>query len=186
MTIIKPMALALLLVAGAAQAVEVGGVRLPDEAKVDGQSLVLNGAGVRSKFFVKVYAGALYLPAKAGTTAAVLGQKGAKRILMRFIHDEVEKTRLVEAWNDGFAGNNSAAELARLRERIATFNSFFDTMRQGEEIVLDLKADGSTQVTVKGQLKGTIPGADFQAALLKIWLGDKPADSGLKKGMLGQ
>jgi hypothetical protein len=28
-------------------------------------------------------------------------------------------------------------------------------------------------------------GDDFFSALLRIWLGDKPVDSGLKKGVLG-
>jgi len=30
-----------------------------------------------------------------------------------------------------------------------------------------------------------IPGEDFNRALLRIWLGDRPADGDLKRGMLG-
>jgi len=33
--------------------------------------------------------------------------------------------------------------------------------------------------------KGRVPGEDFQRALLAVWLGDHPADTSLKKGMLG-
>jgi hypothetical protein len=32
---------------------------------------------------------------------------------------------------------------------------------------------------------GTVEGNDFNRALLKIWLGSKPADGGLKKAWLG-
>jgi hypothetical protein len=40
---------------------------------------------------------------------------------------------------------------------------------------------------VNGQPRGKpIPGDDFYRALLRIWLGDKPVDGDLKKGMLGQ
>jgi long-chain acyl-CoA synthetase len=38
---------------------------------------------------------------------------------------------------------------------------------------------------VRGEDKGTIPGEDFNRALLRIWLGELPADASLKKAMLG-
>jgi hypothetical protein len=40
---------------------------------------------------------------------------------------------------------------------------------------------------VNGQPRGKLmPGDEFYRALLRIWLGEKPADGDLKKGMLGQ
>ena len=33
--------------------------------------------------------------------------------------------------------------------------------------------------------KGVIEGYDFKKALFGIWLGDNPADEGLKEGLLG-
>lgn len=168
-------------------AVEVGGVKLPDTVQAEpAQQLILNGAGLRTKFFVKVYAGALYLPVKANSLDAVLAQPGPKRILVRFIHKEVEADKLIEAWNEGFAANQSEAELAGLKERIATFNGFFETMKAGDEVVIDLFPDGKTRVSIKSQPKGTVSGTDFQVALLKIWLGERPADASLKRAMLGQ
>jgi hypothetical protein len=52
-------------------AAEVAGVSLPDEVVLEstGEKLVLNGVGVRKKFVVKVYVGALYLPSNSGLTA---------------------------------------------------------------------------------------------------------------------
>jgi hypothetical protein len=35
-------------------------------------------------------------------------------------------------------------------------------------------------------VKGTIAGYDFKKSLFSIWLGSKPADENLKKGMLGK
>ena len=35
------------------------------------------------------------------------------------------------------------------------------------------------------QAKATIPGEAFNAALTKVWLGDKPVQADLKKAMLG-
>jgi hypothetical protein len=42
-------------------------------------------------------------------------------------------------------------------------------------------------VSVNAAARGKpIPGEDLYRALLRIWLGDKPVDGDLKKGMLGQ
>ena len=57
------------LFAAGAHAAEVGGVRLDDKASVGGKAVVLNGAGVRTKVFFKIYVGSLYLPAKATTAS---------------------------------------------------------------------------------------------------------------------
>ena len=52
-------------------------------------------------------------------------------------------------------------------------------------ILLDYLPGAGTRVTVSGDDKGTIPGEEFNRALLRIWLGDQPADASLKKAMLG-
>ncbi|MCK5377655.1 MAG: chalcone isomerase family protein [Acidobacteria bacterium] len=38
---------------------------------------------------------------------------------------------------------------------------------------------------LNGELKGTIEGDDFAAALLRVWLGAKPPTEDFKEGMLG-
>ena len=47
-----------------ANAGELAGVTMPDTATVAGSKLMLNGMGLREKFFIDVYVGGLYLPAK--------------------------------------------------------------------------------------------------------------------------
>lgn len=168
-------------------ALDVGGVQIAPVAKLDadGPTLVLNGAGVRKKLFISVYVGALYLPKKAATAPEVLAQTGQRRVLMHFVYDEVSAQKLVEAWNEGFAANHSAAELAPLRARIGQFNALFSTVKKGDVITLDYRPGDGTRVSYNLQTKGTIPGEDFNKALLNIWLGDKPVTDGLKKALLG-
>jgi hypothetical protein len=148
------------------------------------QSLQLNGIGYRSKFFIKVYIGALYTETKATTRDAVQTQTGSKRMLMHFLHDEVSSEKLVNAWNEGFVDNNSAETMAALRDRIARFNAMFPTLHAGDVVWLDYIPGKGTVVTIKGEDKGTIEGADFNRALLDIWLGEEPADDGLKDALL--
>ena len=94
--------------------------------------------------------------------------------------------KLVKTWNEGFAKNNSPATLKSLRDRIDQFNALFSTVRKGDVILINYLPDDGTQVWINGSLKGMVPGRDFNQALLKIWLGDKPADENLKKAWLGK
>ena len=103
-----------------------------------------------------------------------------------YYDDEVEAAKLVEAWNEGFEGNLDKAELARLRPRIDAFNALFTDVRRGDEVRLDYLPGKGTEVWYGDTLRGVVEGADFQAALLSIWLGDKPADKSLKAAMLGE
>jgi hypothetical protein len=164
-------------------ALTVEGVNVPESIAVADAPLVLNGAGVRKRFFIKVYVGALYLPAKQSSVEAILAEPGAKSVRMHFLYKE---DSLTGAWTDGFKGNNSEAELQALNDRLAQFNGFFRAVKAGETIFVDLLPNGDTRVSINNEPRGSITGADFQKALLKIWLGDKPADGGLKQGMLGK
>ena len=169
-----------------ASALEVAGVDVPQSVTIENKALVLNGAGIRKKFFFKIYVGALYLPVKHTTVNSILNDAGGKRIVMSFLYKEVTAEDLVNGWNDGFTGNSSAKELKALQERINQFNSLFTTVHTGDEIRLDYLPGKGTQVSLNGTLKGSVPGEDFSKALLKIWLGSKPADKGLKKAWLGK
>lgn len=176
------------LQAEGAAAKEVAGVNVPDTAVLDGsgESLVLNGAGVRKKFIVKVYVGALYLPAKTGDIDQIINGRGGRRMTMHFLYKEVETEKLVAGWNDGFAANLSPDELKAVKERLGRFNGFFQTVHSGDFYQMDFVPGTGTEVSRNGTSVGTVPGDDFYRALLKVWLGKKPADKGLKKSLLGK
>lgn len=173
-----------LLITTPAWAVEVEGVMVPESAQVDGKSLTLNGAGVRTKFFFDIYVGALYLSERATSSEQVVNAKGPKRLTMSFLYDEVSSEKLVDGWIEGFEKNQSKALMEKLKARLDQFNSMFSDAHKGDLISFDFLQDGSTVVTLKGKTAGVIDGADFQRALLEVWLGRKPADRGLKKAML--
>jgi len=169
----------------AATAVEVAGVRVDDKASVGGQELVLNGAGLRTKVFFKVYVAGLYVPAKAGSLAAVL-EKAPRRVQLTLMRD-VSAEEFVEALVDGIKANTTAAELAAVKagvDQLSAIGKALGQVREKEVVTLDF-VDGGTKVAVNGGAKGTIPGEAFNQALLKIWLGDNPVQADLKKAMLG-
>jgi len=174
-----------------ADAAEVAGVKLPDRLRVGagGPELVLNGAGLRTRFFVKVYAAGLYLEKKSTTPADVLGLKGPKRVSMHLLRNLSAK-QILDALHDGVAANSPPAELAKLKPQLDALDGVMTAMgpiKEGDVVTLDYVPGSGTVVTVNGQAKGKpIAGTALYDALLRVWLGDDPVQDDLKKALLGQ
>ena len=175
----------------AAVAAEVGGVKLDDKARIDagGPELVLNGAGIRTRFVVKVYVAGLYLAEKKAAAADAIALAGPKRVSITMLRD-VGAQQFNEALVDGFRANNTAADVERLKGALDELSAIMNALgeaKKGSVIALDFAPGTGTRVLVDGAPKGKpIAGEDFYRGLLRIWLGDKPVDADLKKGMLGQ
>lgn len=179
------LAATLTLTAATAGAATVGGVNIADTASVNGQNLVLNGAGLRKKFVIKVYTGALYLPAKQSNAAAILSADTPRRMVMHFVFD-VDKGKIAEAWVEGLEANvpNASAEV---KTAFKTLASWMGDMKDGQEIVMTYVPGAGTTVQVAGVAKGTLPGKATNDAILATWIGPKPGPGGdFKKAVLGQ
>ena len=170
-----------------AEGAEIEGVKLADKVQLGGSELALNGAGVRTRVFFKVYVGALYLQKKASATEAVLADSGPKRIAMHMLRD-LTAEQLFAALNDGLKNNHAPGDLAKLEPQVKQLEGIFSAVKaakSGDTILLDYVPGTGTRVLINGESKGVIPGEEFNRALLRIWLGDQPADAALKKAMLG-
>lgn len=180
---------AVALLPSVAPAAELEGVKLPDSVRVaeGGTDLLLNGAGLRTRFMFRVYVGALYVQKKTSAANAVLSDAGAKRVMMHMLRD-VPADQFADALEDGLKNNNPAEELVKLDAQVKQLRAVFDAVKlakKGDVILIDYLPGSGTRVTINGAVKTTIAGEDFNRALLRVWLGDKPADNDLKKGMLG-
>ena len=167
---------------------EVGGVDVPETVTLQGsgEQLVLNGAGIRKKFFVNVYAGALYLPEKNPDAQAILDDTGAASVDMHILHSEISREQIVEGWEDGLRANLDREGLETIRPRLNEFNGMFRAVRKGDVIRIAYHPGTGTEVRINGEWHGAVAGNDFFRALLKIWLGTNPVTKSLKKAMLGQ
>jgi hypothetical protein len=183
----KKLAIALSLVgaAVAAEAKTVAGVNVPDTVSVNNQTLVLNGAGIRKKLFIKVYVGGLYLAAKQSDAAAVITTDAPRRMLMHFLFG-VSKSQISEAWEEGLRDNtpNASAEVK------ANFNklvSWMEPIDKGKQLVFTYVPGSGTIVEVNGVAKGTLPGKATADAILATWIGPKPGPGDdFKKEVLGK
>lgn len=177
------------LLAAPAFAAEVAGVKVDDRIKLESEELVLNGAGLRTKAFFKVYVAGLYLAAKKTSAADVLALPGAKRVTMRMMRDLSAK-QLTDALDEGFRDNTPVAEQEPLKGRLAELTAIMNALqsaKEGDVIALDWVPGSGTRIVLNGEPKGkAITGEDFYRALLRIWLGDNPVSGSLKRALLGQ
>jgi hypothetical protein len=157
-------------------------VTLPDSITVGNQTLVLNGLGLRTKLFMKIYVGGLYLEKKSGDAPAIIQSDTTKRVVLQFIYGEVTREQMVESFSDGFKANAAGA----IKSQVDQFLGALDTMKKGEQLVATYVPGTGTTLTVRGKDKLTIAGLPFAQALFSVWLGPKPPTSDLKSGMLGK
>jgi hypothetical protein len=186
MRLIAAFAALLLLVSAPALARDLDGVHIPDSLTVVGEKapLLLNGAGYRKKFFIKVYVGALYLAQPVNQAKAVLDASTARVMRMHFLRD-VGQDQFASAWNDGIAPNHTPTVMQALRARLDQLNSLVGSVRHNDVLRIDMRPRGDTEVWLNDKLRGSISGVDFQNALLSAWVGAKPADANLKQAVLG-
>ncbi len=88
------------------QAKDLAGVTMPDKLVISGRECSLVGMGVRTRFFIKVYVGGLYMAEPARDERVVISSDQPKRLVLHFVHGKVEKDRLLTAWREGFEKNS--------------------------------------------------------------------------------
>ncbi|HVS30725.1 MAG TPA: chalcone isomerase family protein [Thermoanaerobaculia bacterium] len=168
----------------AAEAANVGGVNISDTSIVGGQDLVLNGAGLRKKLFIKVYTGALYLPAKQASPERILAADTPRQMVMHFVYD-VDKGKIAEAWEEGLEANTPNTSPA-VKQAFSTLGSWMEDMKKGERITLTYVPGAGTTIDVRGTVKGVLPEKAVADAILATWIGPKPGPGeAFKKALLG-
>lgn len=178
-----------LMLAPAAFALDLAGVKIDETAKVGNQDLKLNGAGIRYKVIFKVYTAALYLAEKKTTVPDVMAASGARRIELVMLRD-VSSEDFSRAFMAGIQNNVDKADKAKIINQLLKFGELFASipeLKKGDVLTTDWIPGVGTQIHFNGKpVSETLPDQVFYNALLKIWLGDKPADSRLKPLLLGQ
>ena len=177
------VALSFLLLSSNVWALDVAGVDVAPTVSARQKTLTLNGAGIRKKLFVKVYVGSLYTERKVTTPAQLLADPGEKLVRMNFVHKKVEKEKIIEAFAEGLANNSPG--VARSAEAKAFLSWFTADFMAGDTVDISLSPDGTVAASHNGKALGTVRSPALVQGVLLIWFGEKPADGGLKKGMLG-
>lgn len=180
---------ALPAVAAAPVPLQLAGVPYPAQVTVAGQPLVLNGAGIRYRFVVQVYTAGLYLSTPAGTAEQALAATGPKRLHIVMLR-EIDGDTLGKLFTRGMEDNSTRAQFAKAIPgtlRLAELFALKKRLVAGENFTIDWLPGRGTQILVNGTPQGEpIAEPEFYAALMRIWLGPRPADEVLKRQLLGE
>jgi len=158
----------------------------------DGLSLLGVGLRTRTVFRVKLYAIALYVAdsALAGSIAAhrgkvataafyrdLVGGDFLKEMHLRFTRG-LDRGTIQEAMRDALAQAS--------RARVDTFVSYFPEIKAGQACVLRWVPGGTLETVIAGEAKPPIADRDFAAAVFGAWLGERPIQDDIKKGLVSR
>ena len=162
----------------------LAGVTLPDTVQAGSTTLLLNGLGLRTKYMVKVYVAGLYLPQKSSDANAIIKADEPRRIVMHFVRG-VTKNQISDGFEESFSDNTPDAKKT-LRPDIDRLFAALEPVKEGDEMVFTYLPGTGTTFALNGKEKLTIAGPAFGQMLFSVWLGPKPPNASLKKGLLGQ
>jgi hypothetical protein len=162
----------------------INNISFPNTYKAGTEQLVLNGGGTRQKYWMDMYVGALYLPAKSKDEASIIAANNPMVIRMCIVSGLISSAKMIKAVDEGFeksVGNDQS----KFKWEIDQFKkAFSDPIKVGD--VFDAVYENEKLSIYKNNvLKAEIPGLSFKKAVFGIWLGANPADENLKRGMLG-
>lgn len=163
---------------------KVGGVTLPATQKFKDHTLHLNGAGVREKLWIDLYAAGLYLDQKNNNAQEILNSDKPMALKLHIVSKLITSEKMVEAVNEGFESSTNG-NTAPIRNEINEILGFFkEDIKKND--VFDLVYVPSRGVIAykNGKERGVVQGKEFKKALFGIWLSNRPADDGLKSDLL--
>jgi hypothetical protein len=165
--------------------ITIEGVSMPVTVKIGDVTTIYNGAGVREKYFMDMYVGALYLKNKSSDATSIMNSNEAMAIRLHIVSGLISSEKMISAVDEGFQ-NSTGGKTAPLDARIKQFKAAFnEKIKVGDVFELNYDPAKGVNIIKNGKSSGTISGLDFKTALFGIWLCNKPADKDLKNKMLG-
>lgn len=178
--------LAGLCLAVPSRAATLSGVTLPDSYPVAGQTLVLNGLGLRTvtMFSVRAYVAGLYLTQRSTDARAILASPATKVVLMQFLHSATKRQveaqyREGERRNCGH-GECDPADAADFERLVAASPA----AAVGDTFTYIYTPKG-VRMLYNNRPVIEIANADLSLRLLAGFIGTTPPSEDLKQHMLG-
>ena len=178
--------LAVLLMTTLGYGKEIGGINMPESLEAGKTKLLLNGAGIREKFFMDLYVAGLYLKEKSGDPKVIIEANEPMAIRLHIISSMITSKKMEKATRKGFE-NATGGNIEPIEVQIEKFISVFEDQIEENDIfdLIYLPRKG-VEVYKNSESKSVLEGIAFKNALFGIWLSDKPAQKSLKKAMLGE
>jgi len=164
----------------------VGGVAIPKKQMIGKTVLNLNGAGVREKLFMDMYACALYMRINTHNAKEIIEGDDHAAIKIHILSSLITSKKMTDAVEEGFK-NSVGKKTKAIRKEIDEFKVVFskEEIKEGDVYDIIYVPERGTVIFKNGKIQPIIKGLAFKQALFGIWLCDKPADKDLKEDLLG-
>ena len=182
------LALASALLSPAHAVIEVAGVKFEDTPQPGRPALTAEWRRpAQDDVHLGIHLG-LYVQKKDTTAQGLLDAPATKHA--RGAQARCQGAKLIDALVFGVENNTPEAELKDLRPRLEHLANGLRAAGEIEEdaiVKIEFVPGLGTVVSHNNKiLVKDLPGEDFYRALMRIWLGEKPADRGLKARLLGE
>lgn len=177
----KKLLLAFFLLTCTLFGVEIAGKNIADKTN----ELLLNGAGIRDKYFLDMYIGALYLKTKQSDATKIINENSEMSMKLHILSSLITSEKMESSTQEGFEKALNG-DTTSLKKEIEEFISVFKEEIKIDD-VYDLVYTPNVGVDIykNTNYKKTIKGLEFKKVLFGIWLGKEPVQESLKKRMLG-
>jgi hypothetical protein len=179
----------LLLVLSAAHVAaegEIAGVTFPAEQTAAGKTLKLNGMALKTKFFIKVFAGGFYLENPTSDAEEAINSEQVKRFHLHYLTGKATAEKLQDGFREAFIKANPPELVKQYQAEIERYASWLDEdMAPGKTSVATYVPGKGLTLVYKGKEKGTIASPEFARMYFRYNLGAK-ADKKMRQGYLGK
>lgn len=168
-----------------ASAKEIAGTDIPETFDYAGNTMHLNGSGVRKKAFIKLYVGSLYLTEKSSDATKIIAEDSPMAIRLNIKSSLISPKRMKAATLEGFE-KSTEGNIKPIKQEIDTMLATFDEgIDSSDSYTLVYIPTTGVNIVRNGKKLTTIKSIEFKKALFGIWLSDNPVQANLKKQMLG-
>lgn len=167
-----------------AKGYEIGKICIPEKLELDDYQLVLNGAGLRKKYLMQIYAGALYLPHKMTNPREIINAKKPMVMRIQILSEHLTGDIMAESFVRGVK-EVTAGNIEPYRDIIDAVVKFYKDVRKGDVFEIAYSPKSGLSIARNGVRLGCVDRFDFKKVVFALWLGKNPANPGLKQALLG-
>jgi hypothetical protein len=151
---------------------------------VDGVSLTLRGVSTFRYWGLRVYTGALYMPASETSPDAALGEI-PKKLVLRY-HRSVSVDQFVEKSEETLR-EHPQLSLDQLRPFLSRMQSMYVPVKDGDVYAITYNpTQGALSLFFNERLLGTINNPAFARAYFGIWVSDYSVGESFTEELLGR
>lgn len=166
--------------------ITVSDIKFTSTTTFHGEKFILNGAGVRDKYYIDLYVLGLYLKKKESDANKVLDANEPQLFRLVCVSNLITAEKFNEAMEEGFSKATNGNP-AQFKKEIQTLkNAFNGTWKIGDEFYIFYTPKKGLELYKNKVLKATInSGMKFKSTVMKIWLGEESVSDDLRDELLG-